>query len=65
MKPKKVVSVPKRDSTRTTSTRNAVETAIDLAKEGRPWLSGERIKPWTPPARVDPKQPTDEPAVTR
>ena len=34
---------------RATSTRNAVETAIDNAKDGRPWKSTPAITPWVAP----------------
>jgi hypothetical protein len=45
MKQKHPTPVVKKEE-RTTSTRHAVETAIDLAKENRPWQSTKEIRPW-------------------
>jgi hypothetical protein len=48
MKPK-LGTRSKGTATAQSGTRDAVETAIDLAKEGRAWESGKtKIKPWQP-----------------
>ena len=47
MKHKAIMPIVKKED-RTTSTRNAVETAIDLSKDGQRWVSSEEIQPWQP-----------------